>query len=89
MPATDNFANTSPGISGPARNAAAVTPSDAAELANVSRALYVGGAGNIAVVMASGDEVTFTGVTAGSVLPIQVKQVKATSTTATTILNLY
>ena len=77
------------GLGEPAVHAEAVTPSDADELTTVSRALFVGGAGNVAVVMLAGDAVTFAGVTAGSFLPIRVKQVKSTDTTATLILNLY
>ena len=77
------------GLGEPAVHAEAVTPSDGDTLGTVSRALFVGGAGNVAVVMVTGDAVTFAGVTAGSFLPIRVKQVKSTDTTATLILNLY
>lgn len=79
-----------PVTSGPSRNAAAVTPADGANLANPAMALYVGGAGNVKVDTVGGQTgVTFTGVTAGSVLPIQVTKVYATGTTATTIVALY
>lgn len=78
-----------PGIDAPAANAAAVTPNDSADLTNVSRSLYVGGAGNVKVDMADVGTVTFTGVVAGSILPIRVKRVYSTGTTATTILVLY
>ena len=77
------------GLTSPADNAAAVTPSDSTDLAFTSRALYVGGAGNIVVTMAGGGDVTFTAVPAGSILPIRVSRVKSTSTTATSIINLY
>lgn len=70
------------------QNALAVTPSDSTDLARVG-ILYVGGAGNVVVDTASGQTVTFTGVPAGTILPIQVKRVRATSTTATAILTLY
>ncbi len=73
---------------GPATHAAAVTPSDSVDLANFSRAIYVGGAGNLVVVMLSGEQVTFTGVQAGTILPIRVTRVRATSTTATAIVAL-
>jgi hypothetical protein len=77
------------GLTSPADNAAAVTPSDSTDLAYNSRALYVGGAGNLVVTMSGGGDVTFTAVPAGSILPIRVSRVKATSTTATSIVNLY
>lgn len=80
----------SDGVMAPARSAAAVTPHDTNALANVSKALYVGGAGNIAcrLVDASTD-VTFTGIPAGTVLPIRVSHVRSTSTTATSIVSIY
>ena len=77
------------GLGEPAIHAVAVTPSDADELATVSRALYIGGAGNVVVVTYGGDTVTLVGATAGQIIPIRVKQVKATSTTATSIVSLY
>lgn len=84
----DDFANHATGLSGPSDNADAITPSDGADLANSTRALYVGGSGNISVVMVGGQTVTFSNVQAGSVLPIRVKRVRSTNTTATLILGL-
>lgn len=86
MAATDY---TQGGLGEPATHAASVSPSDSEELTAVSRALYVGGAGDVEVVMKGGQTVVFSAVPAGSLLPIRVKQVKETNTTATLILNLY
>lgn len=73
----------------PAHSATAVTPSDATVLP-ITRALYVGGAGNLAVTMGEdGNNVTFVGVLAGMVYPLQVSKVLATNTTATNIVALY
>jgi hypothetical protein len=72
----------------PAESAIAVTTSDTVEIA-VTRGLYIGVGGNVVVVMADGRQVTFTGVLAGTVYPLQVKQVRSTSTTATNIVALY
>jgi hypothetical protein len=70
-----------------ARNAAAVTPNDDADLAQVTRAIFVGGAGNISVTMAgTGTAVVITGVPAGAFLPICAARILATSTTATNIV---
>jgi hypothetical protein len=55
----------------------------------MSGLLYVGGAGALAVVTDGGDEVTFTAVPAGSFLPVHIKQVKDTGTSATAILALW
>jgi hypothetical protein len=75
---------------GPADNAAAVTPSDGSDLANFSRALFVGGAGAVKVDMVGGTTaVTLTGVVAGTVLPMRVSRVYSTGTTATNIVALY
>lgn len=86
MAATDRFASNSGGLGSPATRAEAVTPHDTNTLTRASRGLYIGGAGNVAVVMAGGDEVTFSGVGAGTFLPIRVTQVKSTGTTATLII---
>lgn len=68
---------------GLASDAFAITPSDATT--QRAAALFVGGAGNVAVKTEDGTTLTFTGVTAGSILPVKVSQVLATGTTATTI----
>ena len=79
--------------------AAAVTPgattatipsiSTAAGSGNNGCVLYVGGAGDVQVITVGGDNVTFVGVNAGTFLPVLVKQVVSTSTTATSILALW
>lgn len=87
MAAVDNLSVSTGHLS--ADSAAAVTPSDSVELTNVSRAIFVGGAGNLRVLMAGGQTVTFTGVLAGALLPIRVRQVLSTSTTATSITAIW
>lgn len=71
-----------------ATGAVAVTPSNTDTIAPC-RALYVGGAGNLVVVTVDGNQVTFSGAVAGTVIPVQVVQVRSTSTTATNIVALY
>jgi len=52
--------------------------------------LYVGGSGSVEVVMESGNTATFTGVNAGSFLPVLVTSVvEGSNTDATNILALY
>lgn len=51
--------------------------------------IYVGGAGNVKVTTAQGDETTFVGVAAGAVIPVQVIRVWVTGTTATNMLRIY
>lgn len=68
---------------------AVVTPSDAVDLPQVAKSLWVGGAGNVSVI-AEGDTVpvTLTAAAAGTLIPLRVKRVRATGTTATAIVAL-
>lgn len=73
----------------PATSAAAVAPNDAADLPNgTTRALYIGGAGDVKVNMDDGSTVTFKAAPVG-ILPISVSRVFNTGTIATNILALY
>lgn len=47
------------------------------------RGVYVGGAGDLDVTLAGGSRVLFSAVPVGVVLPIQVKTIHMTTTTAT------
>ena len=69
-----------------ATGAVAIVPGDTA-LNPAPISLYVGGGGNLTVLMQSGATVTLTGVPAGTELPITVTKVLA-STTATNIIGL-
>jgi hypothetical protein len=51
--------------------------------------LYVGNTGNVRVLTAGNDDVTFVGIAAGAFVPVQVKRVFATDTTATDIVALW
>lgn len=70
----------------PGHGAFAVTPSDSTVLP-VTRALYVGTTGNVAVMMADDMTITFSTVPVG-ILPIQVQKVLSTGTTASNIIAL-
>ena len=74
----------------PAGAFAITTLSDTVNLQNVA-VIYVGGAGNIKVTTANGDVVTFNGVLAGTVLPVQVLRVwsAGSGTTATNLVGIY
>lgn len=56
---------------------------------NTGCVLYVGGAGNLTVITIGDDRVLFNAVPAGSFLPVQVKQVLASGTSATLINALW
>ena len=88
--ATDSFRGVSiANKSQPYTKGAAVTPNDGVDLTFTTRAVWVGGAGNLTVTMSGGGDVTFTGVTAGALLHIRASRVKATGTSATNIVALW
>lgn len=84
----DKFSQQTPQLNSPAATAFAITPSDGADLADSTRAIYVGVGGDVKVTTVGGDTVTFVGATAGSVLPIRAKKVFATGTTATNLVGM-
>ena len=57
--------------------------------ANQGCVLYVGNTGNVRVLTAGNDDVTFVGIPAGAFVPVQVKRVFATDTDATDIVALW
>ena len=83
--AKTNYSPTFPMYPG---SAFSITPSNSANLANVS-IVYVGGAGNVRVTTAQGDDVIFSGLLAGAVIPVQVLKVWSTSTTASNLIGIY
>lgn len=70
-------------------HAQVVTASDSADLAAVSRGIYVGTAGNILVTLASGDTVLLYNLAAGVIHKMAVKRVWATSLTAANIIRFW
>ncbi|WP_020474231.1 spike base protein, RCAP_Rcc01079 family [Zavarzinella formosa] len=87
--ATDDYGSASSGLVAPYAHAAVLTKSDTDELTKVSRALYVGGTGNINVVTAAGETVLFSAIPVGTLLPIRIKQLLSTNTTATLVVALW
>ena len=88
MPALDRFAHQGPGPDGPAVRCFAIAPDDEDDLPELVRGLYVGGGGAVAIVDAEGGTTVFAGVPSGSVLPVRVRQVRSTDTTATALVGL-
>lgn len=85
----DTFQKHSRSLTSPPEQAAAVVPADGTDLSCVTRAIYVGGGGSLRVRMLGGAEVTFAAVPAGALLPLRVRRVLATGTTATAIIALW
>lgn len=68
----------------------AITPDDNTDLAKLTRGVYVGGTGNLSVILENDTSaVSFVGVPVGSILPIRVKRVRSTGTTATNLVGLF
>lgn len=86
---TDSFRRHSRSLTAPPEQGAAVAPDDGRDLAAVTRALYVGGTGDLAVTMADGTPLLFGAVPAGTLLPVRVRRVHATGTSATRIVGLW
>jgi hypothetical protein len=88
IPERDGLLTHGRDASGPARRVAAAAPSDTVDLSSYAKALYVGVAGNVRVLTVGAeddDAVTFANHPVGW-LPVQVRRVLATGTTATQIV---
>lgn len=81
---TDTFKNHLAGLRDPIESATEVTPNDSTDLGVVSRAIYVGAAGNLRVTMLDQSVVTFAAGEGWH--PIRVSRIWATGTTASSIV---
>lgn len=78
---TNPFDDRALSLNGPATDIQPVTPSDSADLAAVAVALYVETAGTLSIVTVAGGTRTVA-VTDHAILPVGVRRVNATGTTA-------
>ncbi len=86
---TDTFRSHTRSLTSPPEHAAAILPDDAAELSHATRALYVGGTGDVSVQLLAGDIVTLANLPAGTLLPIRIIRVLASGTSATSLVGLW
>lgn len=84
----DRYLGMSPSLSSPYIGGAAIPKSDTVPI-EVTRAIWVGGAGDLKVTYADGSVDTLQAVPAGTLLQIRVSLVWATGSTATKISALY
>jgi hypothetical protein len=84
--AADPWSGAGGGATGPITGVVAATLSNTNEEAVEARALYVGAAGNVVVLLHDGTEVTLTALAAGVWHPIRVRRVNTTNTTATGVM---
>lgn len=87
--AADKFATYQVTPPGPMTGGFAVTKSDATIFAQPTRAVWVGGVGNVAVTYLDGTTDILLAVPTGTMLNIRVTQVLSTGTTATNLSGLY
>ena len=80
---SDRFAGYAGSLDDPASTCRPIEPSDSVALLEVSRAIYIGGAGDVRLIDATGNTVTFAGLVGGSILPVRTHSVLANGTTAT------
>lgn len=73
------------GQGGVATDGFAITPHDSTNLTNLARGVYVGGAGNVALVTPSDTVLTFVAI-AGGFIPFAAKRINSTGTTATGLI---
>ena len=85
----DPFPSQTPSMTGPIENGYAVTTADGSDQPQDTRAIWVGGAGDVSVVTRGGDTITFSGVPAGTLIPVRARRIRTTGTTATLLLGLY
>lgn len=88
MPANpfDNFAD-SP--SSAAADGFAITPHASADLPAITKAIYVGGGGDLTVRLAGAiGDVTFRNVAAGTILDLRLSAVRSGGTTASFLIGL-
>jgi hypothetical protein len=88
----DLYSRNANSIDAPASRAAAITASDTGDVANTTKALYIGTGGSLKVEltgMAPGAFVIFTNIPDGSLLPVRVRKIWDLGTTASNFIGLY
>ena len=87
-PISDRFARSIDAVTSPARDAFAVTPSDAAPLPRLPKALLIGSGGTLTLRAVDAPADVTLNVVAGQLVPIRASHVRANGTTATQIVGL-
>ena len=83
----DSFRKHTRSLTSPPEHGIAVVPDG--ELGHLTRALYVGVGGDLAVRLQDGTELVLANVPTGTLLPIRVTRVLASGTSATQIVGLW
>ena len=87
------YAMQSDTVNAPCRRWSAIVPSDSTDLAELPKAVYVGGGGDLTMIgvdaPAEASGVAWSNVPSASILPVRPRRVLATGTTATLIVGCY
>lgn len=84
---SDRFQDAAQSVLSPSENAYPITPSDSSPLPIVTKYLYVGGAGRVTLrAKDSLSDVVFESVPSGGYIYVRASHVRATGTTATSIV---
>ena len=79
----DPFASSGDSLVAPAKHLFSITPAAASDLPMAAKALYVGVGGDLVVrAVGSTEDVTLVNVQSGTILPIRVRAVRATTSAA-------
>jgi hypothetical protein len=78
------FSNRAASLNGPASDAQPVVPNDSTDLSTIAIALYVEKGGSISIITAAGNQ-RLIALPDFAILPVGVRRVRATGTTATGI----
>jgi hypothetical protein len=76
-------------INAPALDGVAISPSDTVDLANASRGIYCGTAGDLTVTLYGGEKLVFVGLVGGVIHPISASRIWNTGTTAGNIVAVF
>jgi len=66
-----------------------VSPNNSTDLPHITKAIYVGGAGDVKIDLTQGGTVTLKAVPVGTFLQVEAKRVYATGTTATLMVAFF
>ena len=88
MPISDRYSDFQVNPGSPIEGGFDISPNDASDVLEMTRALMVAGAGDLTVTLKNGDHITLAGVMPGVIYPFRVSRVWATGTTATNIKGL-
>lgn len=79
--AEDRWRLENPKVTAPSDDGFYITPDDDTDLAYVTRGIYIGTSGNLAVMRKSGNTIIYPNLAAGVIHPIRCIRVLATGTT--------